>query len=1050
MKDFLQKEPNQVRLSFFMTLLFSLMTSFYLVAQENAVTGTITDEQGTPIPGVNVVQKGTTNGVATNFDGNYSITLKVGSDILVFSYVGYQTTELTVGNQKIINVTLLEDAQNLQEVVVVGYGTQKKVNLTGAIDVATAEDLENRPIANVGEGLQGVIPNLNVTVTSGDPTDSPSFNIRGFESINGGFPLILVDGVPMDLNRINPDDIDTLVVLKDGAASAIYGARAAFGVILVTTKKGKRGLNIKLNTQLSWNQPIFNVDPIEDGYLYALERNKIATFDGGNPRYDDAYLEGLRLFWSDPVNNPEFEVVNGNFRNYGNPKLSETLMNSTSPRQKIDLSISGASEKVSYYTSVGFFNNDGFWNHPGNDNFKRYNFLGKVDYKLSDVISFDAQTTANFENSNKPAGVDINTLIRIEPIRPYIVPLIPGFEEFEGKSWDHAFPIYQQLENGGREITLIQDLWLKGGITITPLEGLTIRSDFSYNALNRQYDRYRPFYEVVSLDLEDPQPLRNVGDDDIIVQRDFNQYYVFNAYAEYEKTIHEDHYFKIMAGFNQEWDYNSRVSASATGLTPGLFDINAATGIRNNGGGSTQATLRGGFYRMNYIFKDKYLLESSARYDGTSRYPFDDRFGLFPSVAVGWRISKEGWMSGTENWLSDLKVRASFGELGNQLLGSVPLDIFDTANFYPYIPGLSIDNSNYVLNSGEITTVSPPRLVSPTLTWETVISKNLGLDINLFKNKLDMSFDVYSRQTTDMLLRREAPEVLGALPPLENGADLETTGWEASITWKDKIGEDLSFSLNVNMSDWTSEITKYDNPSGTLNDFYVGQKIGEIWGYTTVGIIQDAEQLANLPDQTRLGAGFRVGDLEFADLNGDGEISNGENRLEDFGDLTRIGNTTPRYSYGINANIRYKGFAVATLFQGVGKRDYYPSNNNWTWFFPWRSFNGDKSWLTDTWTPENRDAYFPIAQANSKNNVSQTRFLQDASYIRLKSLNISYDIPQKISEKMGFSSVRVYAAGQNLWEHSNIRKPLDPEYIFDNSIDYPLLRTYSMGLLLNL
>ncbi|WP_445737136.1 SusC/RagA family TonB-linked outer membrane protein [Mariniflexile sp.] len=1048
MKQKFRKRGTVSGMVLVLALVFSSFSAMNLQAQQKEVSGQVIDEQGMGLPGANIMQKGTKNGATADFDGNFNLKLRDGQDVLVISYLGFKTTEIVVGNQRTIKVTLQEDAESLNEVVVVGYGTQKKVNLTGAIDVATAEDLQNRPIANVGEGLQGVIPNLNVTVNSGDPTDAPTFNIRGFESINGGSPLILVDGVPMDLNRINPEDIETLTVLKDGAASAIYGARAAFGVILVTTKKGKKGLNVQLNTLLSWNQPIFNIDPIDDGYVYALERNKVATRDGGNPVYDAAYMEGLRLYWSDPVNNPEFEVVNGGFRNYGYPKLSETLMNSTSPRQKIDLTLSGASEKVNYYTSLGFFNNDGFWNHPGNDNFKRYNFLGKIDYKINDFISFDAQVTANFENSNKPAGVDINTLIRIEPIRPYIVPLLPGYEQYEGMSWSHAFPIYAQLENGGRQITLVQDMWFKGGVTLTPIEGLKIRSDFSYNAFNRQYERYRPFYQVVSQDLTDPAPITNLGDDDIDTYRDFNQYYVFNAYAEYEKTINEDHYFKFMAGFNQEWDYNSRIRASATGLTPGLFDIASATGIRTNDGGSSQATLRGGFYRINYIFKEKYLIESSVRYDGTSRFPKEDRFGLFPSISAGWRISKEGWMSGTNDWLSDLKIRGSYGQLGNQLLGNV------STPFYPYVPSLNIGTSNYVLNSGEIPAVFPPGLVSSTLTWETVVSKNLGLDINLFKNKLDMSFDVYTRETKDMLLGIGLPMAIGAAPPLQNGANLKTTGWEASVTWKDNIGDDFNFSLNVNVSDNTSEITKYENLTGNLNDYYVGQKIGEIWGYQTVGIFQSddpAEIAAFNVRQSTLGeTGWKTGDIEFADLNGDGVINNGTNRLDDRGDLIRIGNTTPRYSYGINANIKYNGFAIAALFQGVGKRDYYPGNQNWTWFFPWRSYNGDKSWLTDTWRPDNRDAYFPEAQLSAKNNISQTRFLQDASYIRLKSLNISYDIPQKITEKMGFSTIKIYAAGQNLWEYSNIRKPLDPEYVFDNSIDYPLLRTYSLGLSLNL
>jgi TonB-linked SusC/RagA family outer membrane protein len=1028
-------------MSLILAMLFSSFSAINLEAQQKEVSGQIVDEQGIGLPGANIMQKGTKNGATADFDGNFTLNLLSGSDLLVISYLGFKTVEQAVGSQSTIKITLQEDTESLDEVVVVGYGTQKKVNLTGSIDVATAKDIQNRPIGNVGEGLQGVIPNLNVQVNSGDPTDAPTFNIRGFESINGGSPLILVDGVPMDLNRINPEDIETLTVLKDGAAAAIYGARAAFGVILVTTKRGKKGVSVQLNTLLSWNKPIFNMKPIQNGYDFAVARNKSATREGDNQVYDDQYLAGLQTYWADPENNQGWAVVNGTFQNYENQRMAETLVNSTSPRQKIDLSISGASEKVNYFTSVGFFNNDGFWNHPANDQFKRYNYLGKIEYQIKDWLAFDAQVTGNFENSDKPAGVDINTLIRAEPLRAYEIPLIPGYEQYEGMSWDHPFPIFEQLKSGGRISALTQDVWLKGGVTITPLEGLKIRSDFSYNFFNKQYEKQENFYELVSFTLDQPNPVSKTGGvnaDTIDVYRDFNQYYVFNAYAEYEKTINEDHYLKFMVGFNQEWDLNTRVSGTANGLvSPNIVNIGSTTGIRQIDGSKSGATLRGGFYRINYIFKEKYLIESSVRYDGTSRFPKADRFGLFPSISAGWRISKEGWMSGTNDWLSDLKIRGSFGELGNQLLGN---------NFYPYIPSLSIGTSDNIQSSGIVPQVTAPGLVSPSLTWEKVRSKNIGLDINLFKNKIDMSFDIYTRETLDMLLRRDYGDALGAPSPQENGADLKTKGWEASVTYKDRIGKDFSFSLHVNMSDNQAEITKYENPTGAISEFYVGQQLGEIWGYETVGIIQDDAQLAALPDQSRLGNGWKVGDIEFADLNGDGEITPGLETLSDPGDRRIIGNTTPRYSYGINLTMQYKGFGVNALFQGVGKRDFYPGTGNWQWFFPWRTYYGDERWLTDSWTPENRDAYFPETQIGGRNFVSQTRYLQDASYIRLKSLNVSYDLPQGLTDKMGFSNIKIYLAGQNLWEASNIRKPLDPEYVFDNSIDYPLLRTYSMGL----
>ncbi|KQC31810.1 TonB-dependent receptor [Flagellimonas eckloniae] len=1043
--------------------IFSISSSF---AQIQAVTGTVTDVNGEPLPGVNVVQKGTTNGVSADFDGNYAIRLIPGSRVIIFSSIGFNTKEVTV-NASNINVTLDEDTQSLDEVVVVGYGTQKKANLTGAVSVATAEVLQNRAIANVGEGLQGVVPGLNVTVTSGDPTEGPEFNIRGFESINGGSPLILVDGVPMDLNRINPENIESVNVLKDGASAAIYGARAAFGVILVKTKEGSLGkTNVQLSTQLSWNKPIFNINQIDNGYIYALERNKAQERNGGDPRYDEAYLQGLQQYWADPANNAPWEVIDGSFVNYENPGMVDDLVNATSPRQKIDLTISGATEKTNYFTSFGLFNTDGFYNHPANDNFKRYNILAKADYKLTDWLTFDSQITANFENSDKPAAVDINTLIRIEPIRPYRVPLIPGYEQYEGMSWNHAFPIYAQLENGGRTKFTTQDIWLRGGLVANPIKNLTLNGNFSYNTFTRQFESFRPAYEVVSFNLEQDNPVQVVGDDDIEIQRNFNQYYVLNLFGEYELDSLDDHYIKMVFGYNQEWDFNQRIAGDANQLvSPNIIDIGATTGNRFIEGGKGHATLRGYFYRLNYIYKDKYLLEASTRYDGTSRFPAGDRFGLFPSISAGWRISNENFMSGTREWLDNLKLRASYGELGNQLLGSGS-QLLGNDSFYPYIPSLSVGTSNNVLSSGLIPTVGAPGLVSPSLTWERVVSTNLGLDVVMFKNKLDMSFDVYTRETLDMLLRRAYPDVLGAAAPRENGADLKTQGWEASIKWRDKIGDNISYFINLNVADWTSEITKYDNPTGAIpgnpsngnalsanasSNYYEGQQIGEIWGYETVGIFQggtDEEVAAFNESQSRLGNGWRAGDIQFRDLNGDGEISPGINTLDDPGDRRIIGNTTPRYTYGINTGISYKGFSIDAFFQGVGKRDYYPGNQNWTWFFPWRSYNGDESWLTNTWTPDNPNAYFPEIQTDAKNYTEQTRFLQNAAYIRLKNLNVGYAFPTSITDKIGLSSFRLYVAGQNVWEYSKIRKPLDPEYIFDNSIDFPLLRTYSVGMVL--
>ncbi|WP_020571551.1 SusC/RagA family TonB-linked outer membrane protein [Neolewinella persica] len=1022
-------------------LLLLLMASGFAFTQSMVTGRVLGTSEPDGLPGASVILEGTTTGTVTDIDGRYSLSVPDNNAVLLISYTGFASQRIRVNGQTVIDVTLEDDATALEEVVVVGYSTQKRVNLTGAVDVIAAEELTNRPIVSTGEGLQGLVPNLNVTVPSGDPTGNVTFNIRGFESINGGDPLILVDGVPMDLNRINPEDIASISVLKDGAAAAVYGARAAFGVILVETKKGKKGVNVRASTQLSWNKPIFNVNPIENGYEYALLRNQVTELDGSAPVYNDDYLAGLENYWSDPANNAPFALVNGGFQNYAYNNLADGLLNDTSPRQKYDVAISGASDRTNFYTSFGLLNTDGYINGEGNDNFKRYNVLMKGEFKATDWLTIDQQITVNIQDSDKPSQADINTVIRTEPLRPHVIPRIDGYEQFEGQFWNHGLMILPQLANGGRDIFTSTDIWMKTGLKATPVKGLSLNGNFSYNFFNRQFESAELPYQVVDFNLDQDNPVQITGDDIIDTQRDFNTYYVLNLFAEYEKKFGNND-FKFLVGYNQELGRNTFIEAdNRTFLSPNVVDISATTGTPQTDGGKSHVALRGAFFRVNYNFKERYLLEVNGRYDGTSRFPEGDRFGFFPSVSAGWRISNEAFMNGTREWLDNLKIRASYGSLGNQLLGN---------NFYPYIPSLGSGQSNVILNSGFSPFVRPPGLVSPSLTWERVVSKNLGLDLAFFKGKLDMNFDVYTRETLDMLLRRSYPDLLGANAPLENGADLRTQGWELNVNWRNRKSKDFSYSLGFNLSDWTSEITKYENPTGSINEFYVGQQLGEIWGYETAGIFQNEEELNARADQSRLGSAWRVGDIGYTDLNGDGEISQGENTLDNPGDRRIIGNSNPRYSFGINAGVNYKAFSLSIFFQGVGQRDYAPSSANWTWFYPWRSYNGDQSWIDNSWTPDNRDAYFPLQQLGSKNFETQTRYLQNAAYIRLKNVNLAYVLPASISDRIGLGEVRVYVGGQNLWEASPIREPLDPEYIFDNSINYPLFRSYTTGVVINL
>ncbi|GAA4412603.1 TonB-dependent receptor [Nibrella viscosa] len=1029
-------------------------------ARSQSVSGRIiAAENNEPLPGVSVLIKGTTQGTTTDNVGRYTLRVPNANATLVISFIGYMKQEIAVRGRSTIDITMETDMKALDEVVVVGYGTQEKVNLTGSVGVADRKRLENRPIASVGEGLQGVIPNLNVNVRNGDPAQPITFNVRGYESINGGSPLVLVDNVPMDLNRINPNDIESISVLKDASASAVYGARAAFGVVLVTTKSGKAGkVNVNMSTQFSLAKPIFNMDVVTDPYEFVQARNMANIRTSGVPTYDADMVAGTKAYSENPATAPQWKVVNGTLRYYGYNDYQNSIMTDFAPTSQHDLSVSGGSDKSKYLVSIGYFTKDGYLRY-NNEKFKRYNVLMKADFKVNDWISLDEKVIFNSQNSDKPHfynwDVNINSLARVPPIMPIQFPDLPfyvnpgdreKYAPYIGKYFGGT-NFFPYLLDGGRTTYTNNDLWLTQGATLTPLKGLRIRSDFSYNIFNRMYQDVQSKVDIVDANLLAANLISNgfSGDDWIRNENNYNQYYVFNAYAEYTLPRIGNHNLTAMVGFNQERGLNRYAGAQARALiTPLVTDLNATTGTQQTFGSKSHVSLRGAFYRLNYNFNERYLVEFNGRYDGTSRFPKASRFGFFPSVSAGWRISNEKFMVGTSSWLDNLKLRASYGTLGNQLLGN---------NFYPYVATMGTGQSPYMFTNALIPFVSPAGLVSPTLTWETVVSKNIGLDVTMLRGRLDASFDLFTRDTKNMLMDVSYPAILGTAAPKENAADLRTKGWELALTWRDKFKRDWSYDVSLALSDWTATITKFNNPSGALpnnnNIYYVGQKLGEIWGFETVGIFQTADEVASAPKQTNIGANWRPGDIRYADLNGDGIISLGKNTLSDPGDRKIIGNTTPRYTFGINGGIGYKSLRLTVFFQGIGKKDHWPTSDNWTWFFPFNAGHVEKYYITDTWREDNRDAYFPAAHisTNDKKNVQvQSRYLQSAAYIRLKNISLSYDLPQGFLNKIGVGRAQVFATGMNLWEYTKMRKPLDPESIQAPAIEYPMQRISTLGL----
>ncbi len=1033
------------------------------------------------MPGANIIEKGTSNGTQSDFDGNFSLTVSNQNATLVTSYVGYLSQEIKVNNKKVIPIVLKEDASELDEVVIVGYGTTKKVNLTGAVGVAGGEVLENRAIATVGQGLQGVLPGLNITVQNGDPAQSVDFNIRGFESINGGSPLILVDNVPMDLNQINPNDIESISVLKDASASAIYGARAAFGVILVTTKKGKKGkINVTLSTEQTVTVPIFLIEPITDPYVYMTSQNNLSALNGGSAPYNADRLAGALAY----SQNPTFENSwgrDGDFLYYnGFNDYQDKVITDQSFQKKYDLSVSGASDAASYYASIGYLGKKGYLvSDRGNQDFERFNALLKAEFKVNNWLSLNSKIIYSNTTNKDPrtyGDASINSVNRMLPIEPLFFPDLdyyrtPGdradYEQFIGEAFYNQ-NVIPYLEEGGRDASTKHDTWFTQGLTITPFDGFVLKSDFSYNTYYENYEEVKSKIDVIGgSGFSDGIDLTNVfldngfsADDYILNRNQYNQYFAFNIFGEYTYDKLENHDFKVMAGFNQEELRTKSLTARADNLlTPGITDISATTGTQTTNGGRQHNALRGAFFRFNYNYKGKYLLEVSGRYDGTSRFPKEDRFGFFPSFSAGWRISEESFMQGASGWLSNLKFRGSYGELGNQAVLKRLITGQRVPDYYPYVPSLGTGTVEYTHGNGALPIVSAPGLVSPTLAWESVNTTNFGLDASFLKGRLDLTADVFIRETKDMLLEVPLPIILGADPPAANGADLETKGWELAINWRDNVGENWKYGIGLNLWDNQTKITKFGgiNPIVTQDDeFYVGKDIGEIWGFESVGLFEsDAAALAAPSQNAVNGGAWEAGDMQYADLNGDGIIDRGTQTLNtetgefEVGDLKVIGNTTSRYSFGLTPSVEYKGLSINMFFQGVLKRDFYPNIGPHAGFWPYNGSLVTQDFLDNSWSATNQDAYFARPRGTNVRNIQpQTRYLQNAAYIRLKNVTINYNLPVDLVSKFGMSNASIYIAGQNLWEYSKMRGTLDPEQTPTGNLlqQYTFERSMSLGL----
>ncbi len=1075
-------------------LLFCLLVFSCLLAnaQEKLIRGVVLDASGAPVAAASVREKNTNNGTLTDDDGKYQITVRSAQSVLQFSMVGYAPQEVTVGTQTAVDIVLEPENGTLDDIVVVGYGTQKKVNLSGAVDQVKAKDLQNRPIANVSQGLQGMVPNLNIRFPSGKPGEAPDINIRGITSINGGGPLILVDGVQttaVELNLLSPQDIESMSVIKDASAAAIYGARAAFGVILITTKKGgEAGAKVSYSNNFSMNRPTVMPKMVTDPYIFSrLHQLSTDNTPWNNVNYSDQHYAYAKQRSDDPSvpgvrENP---TRPGEWEYMGGRDWSRYFMNTYNFNQNHDLSINGVSEnnKVRYYLSGGYNRQ----NSPlalAKDVFDRYSLRAKVDYNLNKWLSFGNNTFYSYSEREVPIYFNPSNTYNHFPT---------AYDKNPDGTWANTSvgKAAAQIVNGGvsnsaknmfqSTFTTEMNFWDRL---------LTINADYTYRNTTEIGNSHQKKYQIGY----GPEDVREEGvsrADRFTILENFK---VFNVYGTLNKTFSK-HAFTAILGFNQEeyrfqdmW-YGIGDLISSSYPTPQL-----ATGEMNVGETKYAYAIRGVFGRLNYIYNDRYIVEFNGRYDGSSRFPKDKRFGFFPSASVAWRIDQENFMSSISHVVNNFKVRASYGSLGNQSLRH------EYKGYYGYIPGMSRARSSYLVGDNIPLQINPPLLVSDNYTWEKVNTMNYGIDLGFLQDQFTVVFDYYTRNTLDMLtLGKELPGVLGAAEPNENAADLRTRGWELTLGYNKRwnlAGSPLSFNARFVLSDSRSFISRFDNPTGSILQYYKGMELGEIWGLENDGLFANTDEIAKL-DQTSIipwGALSIVpGWPKYVDQDGNGSIEKGYT-LDDTKDLKIIGNRVPRYQYGLDLNGNWKGLDVRVFMQGIAKRDYYPLDYLYFGFYQ-QPYGNTYQHLLDFYRPEddnatlmekhsqsfidaglahaNTDAKFPILQnwladANLGTRIDeamglaipQTRYMLNAAYLRVKNITVGYTLPSHLTRRIGIDRLRVYVAGENIHEWSGVRDYFDPESTNSNIVfkptegvgrsghgmTYPFQRSYSAGI----
>ncbi|MDR2472130.1 MAG: TonB-dependent receptor [Tannerella sp.] len=1002
--------------------LFSILTSQNALAQNaGKLLGTVTDNTGEPIAGVNIVITETGVGTITDADGRFSLPKPTVKASLSVSYIGYITQTVPVGSQTVFNIILLDDTQNLEEVVVVGYGTQKKINLTGAVQNVSGAEITRRNTSNTSVALQGLVPGMSVVQSSGQPgADGAGIVIRGNGSLNSSLsPLILIDGVQGDINNIDLNSIESISVLKDAASASIYGSRASNGVILITTKRAKEeGIKISYNGYAGYNTPTELPEPVDAiGYMEAIN---IARNNAGlDPQYSQDLINQYKTQGAD-----QFDRYDTNWR--------DEILKKNAFMHNHSVSISGGGKNINYYANAGYYYQDG---QIPNNNYSRMILRVNTDTKLTSWLKLGLDLNIRQSEANRPSIEDPSTIIN---------KAITFAPVFSGINSDGTWGFGQNGDNpiatskvGGVHNGVTPELGVKGTLQLNPFKGFDALVSYSSRRVEYKYDYFNIPYDTYEAGVfRTTYPTSGNHKTEGWQQSIYNQ---FNAQASYEKEVGQ-HYFKLLGGMQTEEIKNHSFDASRKGYNyPGFNEIGHGDPLTaTNGGGRSEFAMLSYFGRINYSFANRYLIELDGRSDASSRFTKNNRQGFFPSVSAAWRVSEEAFFEPAKDFINNLKFRFSYGTLGNQ----------DISGYYPYAATLSSGYGyrfNGVLSSGVTQTAMSNALIS----WEKSTQTNYAVEFDIIKSRLGVSFDYYIRNIDDMLQQLPIPSYVGLGSSWENAGSMNNKGWDLSLSWRDKVGN-LSYYAKFNFFDVKNEVTNLYGKEyvGSTTTTREGSPMWSWFGYVADGLYQEQSEIDNSPVYGNNKENIHPGYVRYKDVSGPDGVP--DNIIDD-NDRQIIGDPFPRYQYSLSLGGQYKGFDASLFIQGIGKKDIMLTG------YGARPFHVGRTvfkYQLDAWSTDNRNAEYPILliegqDGTNPNNIPSSFWIKSGAYLRLKNVVLGYTLPKSLLVPVKIGSVRIYASGQNLFTRSDAYEGYDPENSVSGGSFYPVMRTFTIGLDIN-